>query len=652
MPVLLETGLSNAVAAALLALIAACAACVCRRPALLHALWLLVLVKLLTPPVFRIDISWFMPPAPAAEGQVETTLLPVPAPPPDLAPPVTTNGKTGEPTATEAPAVLPDGLAQAEPGVVDGLTPVPISTPSLAERAERADVSGPEPAAGALPRQTVLTAIWCLGVAGFLALSMHRLRGFRPVLQQAKFASQPEQDRVRELAGRLGLRRAPGLWLVPAPITPMLFALPGITRLLVPAGLWNRLSAERRDALVLHELAHLKRRDHWVRWLEMLVLALFFWHPVAWWARGRLRELEEQLADDWVLWATRASPDAAGTYAETLLEAVSFLSEIQPPLPQPASGFGHVRSLRRRLKMILCGDRARRLGLVGVLLVVALWSVALLFSPGLAQSPRADDGQDPLDRGSRVLGERLGERPGEPVAQAKPKPRPIVPAEAEPAPREYYARSRPALADQQDLKDEIELLTIQLEAKKAELQEAEALVEQANRRAGHVAKGSAAGAVSSSEVDQAQTDHRVQAARRRAKEAQVREVELRLQQANRRLARTDLADKPGGVSLKAREPHATARDETKLWVQPETASSGDARFDRLEQRLEELTREVSALRKELRSQRSGDPFPTKAPIYERVQPPKAAPFPEKAPVYEKPPPPVRAPEPEKAPLAK
>src|SRR5262245_7561376 len=70
---LVETGLSNAVAAFALAVVAAGAGLVCRRPAVVHALWLLVLLKLVTPPLLRIPVP-LPPPAtarPAGEAVAE-----------------------------------------------------------------------------------------------------------------------------------------------------------------------------------------------------------------------------------------------------------------------------------------------------------------------------------------------------------------------------------------------------------------------------------------------------------------------------------------------------------------------------------------------------------------------------------------------------
>src|SRR5438874_1563645 len=58
MDTLLEAGLSNAVAAAVLALVAAGVARLGRRPALTHSLWLLVLLKLVTPPIIPLALPW------------------------------------------------------------------------------------------------------------------------------------------------------------------------------------------------------------------------------------------------------------------------------------------------------------------------------------------------------------------------------------------------------------------------------------------------------------------------------------------------------------------------------------------------------------------------------------------------------------------
>ena len=74
----------------------------------------------------------------------------------------------------------------------------------------------------------------------------------------------------------------------------MLWAIATTARLLIPEPLLGRLSEQQWDTLLAHELAHLRRRDHWVRRFELFVVGLYWWHPVVWWARRELQEAEEQ----------------------------------------------------------------------------------------------------------------------------------------------------------------------------------------------------------------------------------------------------------------------------------------------------------------------------------------------------------------------
>src|SRR5262249_50397059 len=164
--------------------------------------------------------------------------------------------------------------------------------------------------------KVLLLALWAAGSLGWFAVAGLRINHFRRLLRHARPAPEPVHEQARQLALRLGLRRCPGGWFVPAPLSPLLWALAGTARLLPPEALWNGLGDEQRATLLVHELAHLRRRDHWVRWLELLALGLYWWHPVVWWARHELREAEEQCCDAWVLWAL---PDAAESYARALV---------------------------------------------------------------------------------------------------------------------------------------------------------------------------------------------------------------------------------------------------------------------------------------------------------------------------------------------
>ena len=88
-------------------------------------------------------------------------------------------------------------------------------------------------------------------------------------------------------------------------------------------------------------------------------LGIYWWHPVAWFARRELREAEEQCCDAWVM---ATLPNAGRSYSLALMETLDFLAEPPVALPVLASGVGPVDDLKRRLKMILTGTTPRTLG--------------------------------------------------------------------------------------------------------------------------------------------------------------------------------------------------------------------------------------------------------------------------------------------------
>src|SRR5205085_2360482 len=117
----------------------------------------------------------------------------------------------------------------------------------------------------------------------------------------------------------------------------------GRPRVLLPAALWARLSEAQRDALLLHELAHLRRGDHWVRRLELAVLGLYWWLPTVWWARREIQRAEEECCDAWVVWASPRSADE-GTDIGLGVPGDQRNAPPEPPAPQrPPGGFVNVQ---------------------------------------------------------------------------------------------------------------------------------------------------------------------------------------------------------------------------------------------------------------------------------------------------------------------
>jgi len=104
------------------------------------------------------------------------------------------------------------------------------------------------------------------------------------------------QARLDAMAVHFGLRRGVALRLVDNLDTPV---SAGWWRpvVLLPAALLTRMPTDLIEALLAHELAHIRRHDYLVNLLQNAVEALLFYHPVTWWLSRRIRAEREQIAD-------------------------------------------------------------------------------------------------------------------------------------------------------------------------------------------------------------------------------------------------------------------------------------------------------------------------------------------------------------------
>jgi beta-lactamase regulating signal transducer with metallopeptidase domain len=367
---LLSIALSNALAAAILAAVVLLTSRLIRCPALIHGLWLLVLLKLVTPPLFFVPVRI---PSFRSPDQVTTT-----DGDPKESPPA---------SSIDSPVDLPEELPPAtEPvqPVSVVMTNPPLKEDPAAAPAEAASESTP------FDWLILLGILWATGSLGWLLLAVARIGRMQYLLRFARSAPEELVKEVHDLAGRLGLSRLPSIWLVPGKVSPMVWSLGRVPRLLLPAELLRALNAEQRATLLVHELAHLRRGDHWVRWLELLTATLYWWNPIVWLARHELREAEEQCCDAWVV---SMLPSASRAYADALLECLDYLSDAPHALPVGASGLGHVADLKRRLKMILACKTVPRLSWGGSAALMVLGVLLLPLFPTWAEDPK--EGKDP-----------------------------------------------------------------------------------------------------------------------------------------------------------------------------------------------------------------------------------------------------------------
>ena len=195
------------------------------------------------------------------------------------------------------------------------------------------------------------------------------------------------QDLVAQAATHVGLERPPRIVMVEDAISPMVSFVGG-PRLLLPARLWSQLDDAGRRAILYHELAHLRRGDHWVRWAECIVSAVYWWHPLMWWIRRGLAEEAENCCDAWVTWLLPAGRRA---YARALLKTTEFIHS--GGLPTPALGIGvstvRARRIARRLTMVMTKTTRPGMSMSGLALVVALAVVGWLTTPAWSKPARA-----------------------------------------------------------------------------------------------------------------------------------------------------------------------------------------------------------------------------------------------------------------------
>jgi beta-lactamase regulating signal transducer with metallopeptidase domain len=322
-----------------------------------HALWLVVLVKLLTPPL--IVWPWAIQNPLANAKQPPKAHVSAPLAPAEIFIP--------EDADPSPDFIIGDGIVQA----------APAPRPHIAQTRVAPVVPLWHRFSGyVLP---LAAGIWIAGAVVFASLQLIRIARMTARLRRARPAGAGLARRVEEAAARLGIPSTQAR-TVPGIASPMVWCFHRPT-LLWPAQLPSGIPEDAIHGLIVHELAHVKRRDHWVGWLELAAGCLWWWNPLFWYVRHQLRENAELASDAWVVDAMPRGVGRSGrrAYAEALLAVCEFMSTRHPAAPMPAVGIntGGRRFLERRLAMILRERVPLRLPRAG-LIVIALLALCTL----------------------------------------------------------------------------------------------------------------------------------------------------------------------------------------------------------------------------------------------------------------------------------
>lgn len=395
-----------------------------------HALWLVVVLKFLIPPVIAWPLRWDDPrpdPSPPAMTAQPRPLPPVPpsveaeaAPPPAS-------------TRVEPPTDLFEGDAPELPGAAEAPQPDPEPVERQPDRDVFPEVAPrpPIPISPPFDWASLILGCWLVGTIIVLIQGAVRIARFRRTLSKAVPAPGWLVDEVASVAGRLGVR-PPRVLIVPQCGSPLLWCL-GTPRLILPDSL-GRMTLDARIGILAHELAHLVRLDHWVVRLELLAGLIWWWNPVFRLARRRLRAAAEAACDARVV---RAYPSSRFAYAEALVNVSEHQARAAAP-PLPALGIGApwaAKTLESRLLMIL-QDPIRPPSRRPALLALALLALSLptwtLARPQQPADPPKVEAPKPVDPPKPVEAVSLPYQPEtNPVMAAGVMP-PAVDPKAEP----------------------------------------------------------------------------------------------------------------------------------------------------------------------------------------------------------------------------
>jgi uncharacterized protein (TIGR03435 family) len=217
----------------------------------------------------------------------------------------------------------------------------------------------------------ILTAGW---LCGFIIVLVRWYTQWREVSLAVRGAQPLREGREVEMLRRLerieiGGRRRIEIVVSQASMEPGIF---GIARpvLMWPTGMSERLDDAHMEAVLVHEIWHVRRRDNLAAAMHMLVEAMFWFHPLVWWLGSRLVDERERACDEEVLKLCNRPQ----VYAESILKVCEFC--VESPLACVSGVTGS--DLKKRIVHIMTEHVARKLNLSKKLLLIVAGSMAIV----------------------------------------------------------------------------------------------------------------------------------------------------------------------------------------------------------------------------------------------------------------------------------
>ena len=259
--------------------------------------------------------------------------------------------------------------------------------------------SKPQTKSSRITWQHIVVLAWIIGIAWSIFRLCHSAWRLRRLHRSALPADAQQRQLLENLCDRLAVKRPVNLLISEEVSTPISFGW-RCPCILFPQNVAN----DRLQFILLHELAHLQRKDWLVNLLVHTIGIPFFFHPLFYLVRQRLTDVQEQICDGWVIQTTGQRADYAQCLVDMLDQSVH--------RTKLALALGYQRSqLKNRVKTILDNGfplnlhLSRRVGgLIGglALLLAPLLSMAQIMPQRTVSLPFAESEPEVRIRG-RIL---------------------------------------------------------------------------------------------------------------------------------------------------------------------------------------------------------------------------------------------------------
>ena len=321
------------------------------RASLRYWIWMLVFVKLILPPSLSL---------PTGIGYWRGDIL------------------------SAVPPVLEEKLTNTrheftEPPLVISGTPILLEIPQNQLPQTTAESTGPATTVvsqlNTFTWQAIVFVIWLVGVLIFCALLIQRVLFVRRLIVHSEPAESQFSERLNQCRRNIGVCRPVEIRLSKSISSPAVcgFFKPVI---LFPAALIRNLSPDKLKAVLLHELAHIKRRDLWVNFIQTILQIIYFYNPLVWLVNIVVRRIREKAVDEMVL-VTLGS--GIKEYSNTLID-IAEMAVLKTNLSLRLIGVVESKkALNRRIKHMFNRPipQNTKLGIRGLVMILIVGAILL-----------------------------------------------------------------------------------------------------------------------------------------------------------------------------------------------------------------------------------------------------------------------------------